>query len=168
MHSLTGSFTIPLDLAAPPERVWPLFAELPLRKKWVRMPGPSSSATHDFDFRVGGGERLTNTFNPGTASEALENRATFYDIVPSERIVFSYEAIVAGLLRWVALVTVELTPNGDDGTHLEWIEQYSLVHLSTPGGVDDVKHLIGGTRLRLNGLVAAVAELAPADEPAVD
>jgi len=28
--SVTGSFTIPLDLAAPPERVWSLFAELPL------------------------------------------------------------------------------------------------------------------------------------------
>ena len=31
--------------------------------------------------------------------------------------------------------------------------------VSTPGGVDDVKHLIGGTRLRLNGLVAAAGEL---------
>ena len=42
MPSLTGSFTIPLDLDTTPERLWPLFAELPLRKKWVRMPGPSS------------------------------------------------------------------------------------------------------------------------------
>jgi uncharacterized protein YndB with AHSA1/START domain len=163
MPSLTGSFTIPLDLAAAPEQVWRLFADLPLRKKWVRMPGPSSTATHEFDFRVGGGERLTNTFTSGEVSEQLENRSTFYDIVANERIVSSYEAIVAGILRWVALVTVDLTPNDEGGTHLEWTEQYSFVHLSTPGGVDDVKHLIGGTRLRLNGLVATVAELASGD-----
>ena len=156
MPSLTGSFTIPLDLAAAPEQIWPLFAELPLRKRWVRMPGPSSTATHEFDFRVGGGERLTNTFVSGDASEAVENRSTFHDIVPNERIISSYEAVVAGILRWVALVTVQLAPSDEGGTHLEWTEQYSFVHLSTPGGVDDVKHLVGGTRLRLNGLVAAV------------
>jgi hypothetical protein len=32
--------------------------------------------------------------------------------------------------------------------------------------VDDEKHLAGGTRLRLNGLVALVAPLAPVAEPA--
>jgi uncharacterized protein YndB with AHSA1/START domain len=157
MPSLTGSFTIPLELAAQPGRVWPLFADLPLRKKWVRMPGPSSTSTHEFDFRVGGSERLTNTFQSGDISETLENRSTFHDIIPNERIVLSYEAIVGELLRWVALVTVDFAPTAE-GTHLDWTEQYSFVRLSTPGGVDDVKHLIGGTRLRLNGLVAAVAE----------
>ena len=157
MTSVTGSFTIPLDLVAAPEQLWPLFAELPLRKTWVRMPGPSSTATHEFDFRVGGGERMTNTFVSGELSEGLENRSTFYDIVPNERIVFSYEALVGGILRWVALATVELSPNDDGGTRLEWTEQYSFVHLSTADGVNDVKHLIGGTRLRLNGLVAAAA-----------
>ena len=140
MPSLTGAFTIPLDLAVAPERLWPLFAELPLRRTWVRMPGPSSTATHEFDFRVGGGERLTNTFVSaselhGGVREELENRSTFYDIIPNERIVSSYEAIVGGLLRWVALVTVDLMPSDDGtGTHLDWTEQYSFVHLSTPAG----------------------------------
>lgn len=160
MPNLTGSFTIPLDLDAAPEQLWPLFSELPLRKKWVRMPGPSSTSTHEFDFRVGGGERLTNTFTSGELVEDVENRSTFYDIVANERIVFSYEALVGGILRWVALVTVELSPNDDGGTRLEWTEQYSFVHPSTPGGVDDVKHLIGGTRLRLNGLVASIVAAA--------
>lgn len=161
MPGLTGSFTVPLELPATPDRIWPLFSELPLRKKWVRMPGPSSSATHDLDFRVGGGERVTNTFTSGGKSETLENRSTFYDIVPNERIVFSYQAAVADLLRWVALVTVALGRGDDNGTHLDWTEQYSFINVSTPGGVDDVKHLVGGTRLRLNGLIVAVGELAP-------
>jgi uncharacterized protein YndB with AHSA1/START domain len=152
--TLTGSFTIPLDLMAAPDRVWPLFAELPMRRTWVRMPGPSSTATHELDFRIGGEERLTNTFVSGETREALENRTTFLDIVPNERIISTYRAIVAGTLRWVSLVTVGLTATGS-GTRLEWTEQYSFVHLSTPDGADDVKHLLGGTRLRLNGLVAA-------------
>ena len=58
VFALTGSFTIPLDLTAPPEQVWRLFAELPLRRTWVRMPGPSSTVTHELDFRAGGEERL--------------------------------------------------------------------------------------------------------------
>jgi len=162
MASLTGSFTIPLELGVAPERVWALLSDPALRASWVRMPGPSSTATREFDFRVGGGERLTNTFRGasehGDAGEELENRSVFYDIVPNERIVSSYQAVVGGILRWVALVTVDLAPSGA-GTHLEWTEQYSFVHLSTPGGADDVKHLIGGTRLRLNGLVAAADAL---------
>jgi len=156
--TITGSFTIPLELPIPPDRLWPLLSELPERRKWVRMPGPSSTATHELDFRPGGGERLTNTFVSGDQSEELENRSTFYDVVPERRIVASYEAIVGGTLRWVALVTVDLAPT-KAGTHLDWTEQYAFVTLSAPDGADDVKHLIGGTRLRLNGLVATVATL---------
>jgi len=162
MPGLTGSFTIPLDLPLPPERVWPYFAERALREKWVRMPGPSRTASREFDFRVGGGEKLSNTFASGDQLETVENRSVFVDIVENERIIFSYEAFVAGQLRWVALATVDLAPAAD-GTHLDWTEQYSFVRLSTPAGVDDVKHLVGGTRLRLNGLVALLAEAPGAD-----
>lgn len=165
MASLTGSFTIPLELPAAPEQVWQFLADPVLRARWVRMPGPSSTATREFDFRIGGGERLTNVFasasEHGGIREELENRSVFSDIVPNTRIISSYEAVVAGILRWVALVTVDLAPDGKGGTHLEWTEQYSFVNLSTPGDVDDVKHLIGGTRLRLNGLMAAVTSLEP-------
>ena len=62
MAAITGSFTIPLELRVSPARLWPLLSELPEKRKWVRMPGPSSTATHELDFRPGGGERLTNTF----------------------------------------------------------------------------------------------------------
>lgn len=160
MGTITGSFTIPLELPVTPEQLWPLLSELSERRKWVRMPGPSSTATHELDFRPGGSERLTNTFVSGDVREELENRSVFADIVPNERIVFTYEAIVAELLRWVSLVTVDLTETSS-GTHLDWTEQYAFVTLSTPDGVNDVKHLVGGTRLRLNGLVAALPASSP-------
>lgn len=159
--TVTGSFTIPLDLPLDPPRLWPLLAELDGRRTWVRMPGPSATATHELDFRVGGGERLTNTFVSGDSREELENRSTIHDIVPERRIVSSYEALVGGELRWVALVTVDITPS-DPGSHLDWTEQYSFVRLSDPSGEDDANHLRVGTRLRLNGLFAAAQERATA------
>ncbi|MBW9121247.1 SRPBCC domain-containing protein [Microbacterium trichothecenolyticum] len=161
MSSVTGSFTIPLGLDVPPAQLWPLFAELPLRRTWTRMPGPSATALHELDFRVGGTERMTNTFVSGDQREELENVATFVDIVPNERIISTYRAIVDHTTRWVALVTIDLIPT-QSGTRLEWTEQYSFVTLSTPDGVDDERHLVGGTRLRLNGLYAAVMGLAAA------
>jgi uncharacterized protein YndB with AHSA1/START domain len=157
--SLTGSFTIPLELDVSPARLWPLFAELPLRQTWVRMPGPSSTAHHELDFRVGGTERLTNAVVSGDRREQLENIATFVDIVPGDRIVYTYRAIVDHTTRWVALVTIDLAPT-PTGNHLEWTEQYSFTTLRTPEGVDDERHLVGGTRLRLNGLHAAAMQLA--------
>lgn len=144
-----------------PAQLWPLFAELPLRRTWTRMPGPSSTAHHDLDFRVGGTERLANIFISGDTKEELETVTTFVDIVPNDRMIYTYRAIVDHTTRWVALVTIELIPT-PAGTRLEWTEQYSFVTLSTPDGVDDERHLVGGTRLRLNGLYAAATRAASA------
>jgi uncharacterized protein YndB with AHSA1/START domain len=155
--SLTGSFTLPLELELPPAAVWRLFSELPLRRTWMRMPGPSRTATHELDFRVGGIERMTNAFVAGERAEELENIAAFVDIVTNERIIYTYRAVVDDLVRWVALVTIDLAAR-EGGTRLEWTEQYSFVTLSTPDGVDDERHLAGGTRLRLNALLMAAQQ----------
>jgi uncharacterized protein YndB with AHSA1/START domain len=152
--SLTGSFTLPFELALSPSDVWRLFAELPQRQQWTRMPGRSSTATHELDFRVGGTERMTNVFVVEDHREELENVATFIDIVPFERIIYTYRAVVDQVVRWAALVTIDLTPT-ESGTRLMWTEQYSFITLSTPDGSDDERHLVGGTRLRLNALLVA-------------
>lgn len=122
------------------------------------MPGPSRTATHELDFRVGGTERMSNSLVVGDRREDLENIATFIDIVPNERIVYTYRAVVDHVVRWAALVTIDLTPT-ESGTRLEWTEQYSFITLSTPDGSDDERHLVGGTRLRLNALLIAAQQL---------
>lgn len=85
--ALHGSFTLELELPAPPQDVFAAYGELPLRKKWSRMPGTPDNGGHKLDFRVGSG------------SESLA---------------------------------------------------------VTGAGQDEVAHLKGGTRLQLNGLLAAI------------
>jgi hypothetical protein len=79
-------------------------------------------------------------------------------LIPHERIVYTYRAVVNRVLRWAALVTIDLTAT-ESGTRLEWTEQYSFITLTTPDGSDAERHLVGGTRLRLNALAIAAHEL---------
>ncbi|MFI8520803.1 SRPBCC domain-containing protein [Streptomyces sp. NPDC085481] len=152
-----GSFELRVDIPAPPERVFAAFAEPELRTRWFKLPGPSRTAEHELDFRVGGGETARNHFLSGDMDERLEYRSRFVDLEPAERLVYVYEAHVNDVRRWVSLVTIRLAPQ-DGGTRLEWIEQYTYLVLSSADGEQDFAHLRGGTRLLLNGLSLAVAE----------
>ena len=58
------------------------------------------------------------------------------------------------MLRWTSLVTVQLHGRSAK-TQLDWTEQAAFLALTGDGGAD-VAHLRGGTRLRLNGLDAAL------------
>ena len=149
--TLHGSFVLQLDLPAPPTQVFAAHAELPLRQRWFRLPGETGSQHHELDFRVGGGERASSTFAPTGLREHLEYRSWFLDIAMDERIVFAYEFRLNGRRRWISLVTIELDADGG-GTRLRRTEQYAFVEV-TGNGDDDVRHLIGGTRLQLNGLL---------------
>jgi uncharacterized protein YndB with AHSA1/START domain len=145
-----GSFTLPLDLAVPPDRVFAAFSEPSLRKQWFRIPSEPGASHYELDFRIGGHEIAEGAFAPSGVREHVGYRARFLDIVPDERIVFSYEVILDGRRRWVSLVTVELAPDGD-GTHMSRTEQYAFL-TSTGDGRQDVAHLKGSARLQLNGL----------------
>lgn len=46
-----GIFTLPLDLAVPPARVYAAYADRELRTRWFRLPGPPGQGRHDLDFR---------------------------------------------------------------------------------------------------------------------
>lgn len=60
---LHGSFTVERELPASPGDVFAAYAELPVRRRWFRMPG-RPDGEHELDFRVGGTERLAATFAP--------------------------------------------------------------------------------------------------------
>jgi uncharacterized protein YndB with AHSA1/START domain len=90
----------------------------------------------------------------GEHEERLEYRATFHDIVPDERVVFSYHLTVDDVRRWASLVTIELAP-GNSGTSLRHTEHYVFLAY-TADGAHDTAHLKGGTRLQLNALAAAL------------
>jgi uncharacterized protein YndB with AHSA1/START domain len=155
-HVTHGSFTLPLDLAAPPDRVYAAYADPALRRRWFRIPSTPEHAHHELDFRVGGHEVARGAFAPSGVEERVEYRSTFCDIVPDERIVFTYGLLLDDQRRWVSLVTIELSPRDGSGTHLRHTEQYAFL-VVTGDGTQDIAHLKGGTRLQLNGLAAAVS-----------
>ncbi|MEU7590936.1 SRPBCC domain-containing protein [Micromonospora sp. NPDC049230] len=147
------TFSISRHLDVPPGEVFTAFADTAIRRRWFRLPG--SEASYEHDFRVGGGETARSTYTGmDTAPEELEYRSRYIDIAGTHQLVYGYEAVVDGELRWTSLVTVQLDAE-TDGTRLEWIEQVAF--LRYPGdGSSDLAHLRGASVLRLNGLEAAL------------
>ncbi|MBG7697321.1 SRPBCC domain-containing protein [Streptomyces sp. MC1] len=154
MSAQHGSFFLDLDFTVPRSEVFRGFADASLRRRWFRLPGGSSTARHELDFRVGEGESARNVFVSGDTEEHLAYRSRFLDIVPDTRIVYVYEAEVDGSRRWISLVTVELADE-PAGSRLTWTEQYTWL-VPTGDGSQDAAHLRGGTRLLLNGLSTVV------------
>ena len=114
---LRGSFTHSARLNVPPAQVFAAFAEPEIRRRWFRQPGDPARQTYRLDFRAGGSEIATAVFAPLEAEEHIEYSSTFLDIVPDQRIVLSYVLRLDGVVRWAALRTIILTPDGD-GTRL--------------------------------------------------
>ncbi len=61
------------------------------------------------DFRVGGRERLKGQWRTGLVTEF---DATYFDIIPGERIVYAYEMRLDGRKISVSLATFEFKPVG--------------------------------------------------------
>ena len=154
MAARHDAFTVARRLDATPAQVFAAFAEPERRRRWIRMPG--SRAAHQEDFRVGGTERSTSTFVLPEGEQRLENLAHHLEIEVGRRIVWAYTAAVDDVVRWASLVTVELAADPDGtATDLTWTEQVAfLVASERPD--DDLAHLRGAVRLRLNGLDAAL------------
>ncbi|MDG4795853.1 SRPBCC domain-containing protein [Micromonospora sp. WMMD1082] len=150
---LHDTFTIARHLDVPSNEVFAAFADAAIRQRWFRLPG--SEAGYEHDFRVGGGEVARSIFTGlDTAPERLEYRSRYIDIADGHRIVYSYEAVVDGELRWTSLVTVLLDAE-TDGTRLTRTEQVTFLRYTGDGSAD-LAHLRGGSVLQLNGLDAAL------------
>ena len=105
----------------------------------------TDSSDSEFDFRIGGHER----FSVGYQGVSYRYDATYYDIVPQQRIIYSYEMYADGVRSSVSVATIEFVPV-DDGTTLAWTEQGAYLN-----GVDgaEAPHLRrGGTSEMLDGL----------------
>lgn len=104
------TFTLERLLDASPERVFSALAEADVKAKWFA--GPPSWTEHErsHDFRVGGRERLSGTHAGGMTSVF---DATYFDIVPNERVVYVYEMTVNGRKISTSLATFEIVAQGN-------------------------------------------------------
>ena len=124
------------------------------RRRWVRLPGTERSRSQDI--RPGGEERVTSVLNVGGAVESVEHRSTFLALDPPTRLQSTYVGIVDDVPRWSSLVDLRFDDT-EEGCRVTWSEAFMFSALSADVH-DDVAHLVGGTRLRLNGLRALLDE----------
>jgi uncharacterized protein YndB with AHSA1/START domain len=142
------TFTIERVFDATPERVFAALGDPEKKAKWFVGPNGWKLAERSFDFRVGGRERVVGTFPDGKTS-AFD--ATYYDIVPNERIVFAYLMHVNGERFSVSLSTFEISKH-DRGAKLVLTEQGVFF-----GDANDAKGRVEGTHYLLDQLGASLA-----------
>jgi uncharacterized protein YndB with AHSA1/START domain len=145
------TFVIERTYPTPVSRVFAAFTTKAAKEAWgdtgdLDSPEPGTdSGDSEFDFRIGGHER----FGFGYQGVSLRYDATYYDIVPEQRIIYSYEMYADGVRSSVSVATITFVPV-DGGTALAWTEQGAYLN-----GVDgaEAPHLRrGGTSEMLDGL----------------
>lgn len=135
-----ASFVLERAYPATPARVFLAWSDAEAKARWF-----SCHEGYSLDFRVGGRESNRGG-PPGGPVYACD--ALFHDIVPNERIVYSYDLRRDDTLISVSLVTVEFAPV-EGGTRLVFTEQGAFLD-----GHDTPAHREHGTRLGFERLLA--------------
>ena len=143
------TFTLDRHYDVAPARVYRAFADPQAKAQWFTGPAESKQEDVTFDFREGGRETSTTIVDEGRFGFL----ATYADIVPEERIVYTYEMSMNGQRTSVSIVTIELRPGRAGGTDLVLTEQG--VYLD---GVDEPTARREGTGQLLAALEASLAE----------
>jgi len=155
-----GTFSIERTYPVPPAEVFAAFASEEARTAWGAdgIEIPAGAEPPEFDFRAGGRERFT------VAGDGSVYRydALYYDIVPGQRIVYSYEMHRDGARISVSLATIEFGKSGD-GTAMTWTEQGA--YLDGFDGADAPVLRREGTAGMLDGLATYLARHPAAGNP---
>ncbi len=139
------TFRLERHYAATPARVFQAFADRQAKSKWFGSPDDTTRQEDvSFDFREGGRETATTVFGDGTKFGYL---ATYTDIVPDERLVYTYEMTMDGTRISVSVATVEMHPADGGGTDFVITEQGAYLD-----GLDTVDKRRQGTEYLLEAL----------------
>jgi uncharacterized protein YndB with AHSA1/START domain len=152
------TFTIERSYPATPGRVFAAFASEEAKESWGDTGDvePAESAEpSEFEFRVGGRERFTHKYQGTT----YRYDGLYYDIVPDQRIVYSYEMYADDVRISVSLATIEFVKSAD-GTELTWTEQGT--YLDGIDGTEAPELRRGGTAEMLDGLTSYLERQATA------
>jgi uncharacterized protein YndB with AHSA1/START domain len=138
-----ATFTVERTYEATPARVFAAWADPAAKARWFGNPD-SGVEEYELDFQIGGRE-----YNRGSVGgREYTYEARYQDIVPDERIVYSYVMHLDDARISVSVGTVELRPEGD-GTRLTYTEQGAYLD-----GLDTAEQRAGGT----GGLFDALGE----------
>ena len=145
------TFTIERTLDASPERVFEALSKPEIKARWFVGPAEWKQNERRMDFRVGGTERLSGT-HAGAITSVFD--ATYYDIVPNERVVYVYEMTVNGRKISTSLATFRIEPTGAAQTKLVLTEQGAYFDEHPQAGNESRRR---GTEFLIDQLVAVVS-----------
>lgn len=153
---LAADARVVVPLPAPVASGWAAYTEPALRRRWFRLPG--SATREEVDVREGGHHLLAGTFRLEDRVEALDARCRFLELVAPERVVWTYEVRVDGLLRSASLCVTELraAAAGAELVHEEHVVVFAATGDAASAGVAERR---GGLRLQLNGWRAVALEV---------
>ena len=127
-----ATFTIERVYPASVARVYAAFADKNAKRRWFSGPPEWGPEEHELDFRVGG--REFSAGGPVGGQRHIMN-ALYYDIVPEQRIVWTYEMHLDDTRISVSLNTVTFHPEGK-GTRLVFTEQGTYIDSHASDGPD--------------------------------
>ena len=132
-----GSFVIERRYSASPERVFAAWADPNAKRAWFVEGEGWDIQSYELDFREGGAETSKFLFLKGEATfgekTIIGNTTVFNEIIPNERIVFTYSMDRSGARFSVSLATLEFKPS-EKGTRLIFTENGAFF-----AGGDDIK-----------------------------
>jgi uncharacterized protein YndB with AHSA1/START domain len=148
------TFELERTFPASVSRVFAAFASKEAKDTWgdtgdLSEPGPDSGES-EFDFRIGGRER----FGMGYQGVTYRYDARYYDIVPDQRIIYSYEMYANDARISVSVATIAFAATAE-GTTLTWTEQGA--YLDGFDGDEAPRLRQGGTAEMLDGLAKYLA-----------
>jgi uncharacterized protein YndB with AHSA1/START domain len=104
-----GGFRIERRYDVPPAAVFAAWADPLAKARWFSSAEEWEVGPHQLDFRIGGREVSVGGPRGGPV---YTYTAIYWDIVPDERIVYTYEMLMDEMRISVSLATIELKPAG--------------------------------------------------------
>jgi len=109
------------------ERVYPTtaakafhaFSDMATKRRWFVEGEGWTIDDYQMDFRTGGREFSAFRFGDGPA---MTNETLYHDIIPNERMIFTYKMTVGDAILSVSLATITLKPDAK-GTLMTYVEQ---------------------------------------------
>jgi uncharacterized protein YndB with AHSA1/START domain len=144
-----ASFTITRRWDASPARVFAAFADEQQKAKWFARGEGLELVSRSFDFRVGGKENASGRWKTGMVSHF---DAVYHDIVPDQRIIYSYVMHLDDRKISVSQACIEIMPDGE-GARLVLTEHGDFLD-----GYDDAGSRERGTNFLMDALEKSLAE----------
>lgn len=122
-----STFRVKRTYPVTPARVFAAFANPVTKRRWFVEGEGWEIDEFTMDFRVGGRELSLFRFHGG---EQISNEAIYLDIVPDQRIVFTFTMKSATRLISISLATVAIKPVVGKGAQFSYTEQGAFFNVT--------------------------------------